>query len=424
MPTRLRAMLQLAWKSLWNRRFTAGLALLSITISVALLLGVEKVRTETRESFAQTVAGTDLIVGARAGSIQLLLYSVFRIGDATSNVSWSSYQLISNHPMVAWSIPLSLGDSHRGYRVVGTTDAYLDRLRYGGNRALELAEGNWFDDLFDAAIGAEVARALGYSVGDPIVLTHGTASDRAPKHDDMPFTISGILAPTGTPVDQSIHVSLDAIEAIHLGWQAGVPLRGQEVSVEAAREADLTPKAITAFLLGLQSRAAVFQVQRAVNAFPDEPLSAILPGVALQELWGLVGIAENALLVISAFVVLAGLAGMVTMLLASLSERRREMAILRSVGARPLHIFGLLTAESALLGTLGAAAGLALVYLALALGAPLAQANWGIHLAVSAPSGRELALLGMVILGSVLAGAVPAWRAYRLSLADGLTIRT
>lgn len=418
------ALIHLAARSLWNRRFTAGLAALSITISVALLIGVEKVRTEARSSFTQTVAGTDLIVGARSGSIQLLLYSVFRIGDATANVSWDSYQRISSHPMVAWAIPLSLGDSHRGYRVVGTTDSYFERLRYGGSRSLEMAEGAWFDDLFEAVLGAEVARSLGYRIGDEITLAHGTGSHSFVDHDDMPFTISGILAPTGTPVDQSIHVSLEAIEAIHLGWQSGVPIPGQDISPDAARSEDLTPRSITAFLLGLQSRAAVFQIQRAINAYPDEALSAILPGVALQQLWNLVGIAENALLVVAAFVVFAGLAGMVTMLLASLSERRREMAILRSVGARPVHVFGLLTAESTLLGAIGALAGFALVYGAMALGAPLAQASFGIHLAPSAPSTRELVLLGMVIAGAACAGAIPAWRAYRLSLADGLSIRT
>jgi len=418
------ALLQLAAKSLWNRRFTAGLALLSITISVALLVGVEKVRSEARNSFTQTIAGTDLIVGARSGSIQLLLYSVFRIGDATANVSWDSYQRISSHPLVAWAIPLSLGDSHRGYRVVGTTDTYFEQLRYGGDRALEMASGAWFDDLFEATVGAEVARSLGYSVGDAITLAHGTGNYSFVQHDEMPFTISGILAPTGTPVDQSIHVSLQAIEAIHLGWQSGMPLPGQELSPEAARAAELEPRAITAFLLGLESRAAVFQVQRAINAYPDEPLTAILPGIALQELWSLVGIAENALLVIAAFVVFAGLAGMMTMLLASLSERRREMAILRSVGARPIHVFGLLTAESTLLGLVGALAGFALVYGAMVAGAPLAQASFGIHLTPSAPSARELALLAAVVAGSACAGAIPAWRAYHLSLADGLSIRT
>ncbi len=421
----MRALLQLALRSLWNRRLTAGLALLSITLSVTLLLGVEKIRTEARESFTQTIAGTDLIVGARSGPIELLLYSVFHMGDATANVSWRSYQRISSHPAIDWAVPLALGDSHRGYRVVGTTDAYFSRMQFGGGQSLELARGAWFSDLFDAVLGAEVARSLGYELGDSLVLAHGTGPRPSARHDNLPFRVSGILAPTGTPVDRSIHVSLEAIEAIHVGWEGGVPRRGADMpDADAVREMDLQPSSITAFLLGLQSRAAVFQIQRAINSFPDEPLLAILPGATLQQLWSLVGVAENALLLISAAVVVAGLLGMITMLLASMAERRREMAILRSVGARPAHVFSLLIAEALLLGMLGALLGATLVHGGLALAAPWIQQTWGLFLSVGLPGSREFMLLGLVILGAALAGLIPAWRAYRLSLADGLSVRT
>ncbi len=157
--------LTLALKSLLNRRFTALLTLLSIALSVALLLGVERVRSETRASFSSTISGTDLIVGARSGPVQLLLYSVFRIGNATNNISWQSYQDIAAHPKVAWTVPISLGDSHRGFRVLGTTPGYFDHYRYARDRRLEFAAGARFDDLFDAVLGAEVADALGYRTG-------------------------------------------------------------------------------------------------------------------------------------------------------------------------------------------------------------------------------------------------------------------
>lgn len=421
----MRALWQLAWHSLWNRRLTAALALLSITLSVTLLLGVEKLRTEARASFTQTIAGTDLIVGARSGPIELLLYSVFHMGDATANLSWRSYERISAHPAIDWAVPLALGDSHRGYRVVGTTDAYFERLRYGAGRTLELAQGEWYDDLFDAVLGAQVARELGYELDDPLVLAHGTGPRTSARHDNLPFRVSGVLAPTGTPVDRSIHVSLGAIEAIHLGWEGGVPRAGAEMpAADEVRARDLTPSSITAFLLGLQSRAAVFQIQRAINSYPDEPLLAILPGATLQQLWSLVGVAENALLLISAAVVVAGLLGMVTMLLASMSERRREMAILRSVGARPIHVFTLLITEALVLGALGAVLGAVLVYGGLALASPWIQTTWGIAVSAGLPGTREFMLLGVVVTGAALAGLIPAWRAYRLSLADGLTMRT
>ena len=257
--------LALAWKSLLNRRFTALLTIVSIALSVALLVGVERLRTEARSSFASTISGTDLVVGARSGPVQLLLYTVFRIGDATNNFAWESYQDVAGHPSVAWSVPLSLGDSHRGFRVLGTTPEYFVRYKYARGRELAFRAGSVFDDLYDAVVGAEVAAILGYVPGDRIVLAHGASDVSFARHADKPFRVVGILERTGTPVDRTVHVSLAAIEAIHAGWQSGAPLPGMQVSAEQARNMDLTPKAITGALLGLKSKVATFRVQRYVN---------------------------------------------------------------------------------------------------------------------------------------------------------------
>lgn len=419
----MRALLHLALASLWNRRFTAGLTLVSITLSVVLLLGVEKIRTEARDGFRATVSGTDLIVGARTGPVQLLLSSVFRIGHASAGMSRDGYRMLAERPGVAWTIPLSLGDAHAGFPVLGTTDAYLDHYRYGRGRSLELAEGGWFDDLFDLVLGAEVAAQLDYRPGDEVVLSHGSHRVSFTDHEDLPFRVTGVLAPTGTPVDRTLHVSLRAIEAIHLGWEAGVPLPGQEVTPTQAREADLEPEEITAVLVGLENRAAVFGLQQAVNRFPGEPLLAILPGVALQQLFSLVGVAEQALLLVSALVVVAGLAGMMTMMLASLAERRREMAILRSVGARPAHVMLLLLAESFSLTLVGALAGFLLVQLLTLLAGPALGSMVGILPAGGWPSVQEWGLLAAVLVGGTLAGLWPAVLAYRRSLVDGLAVR-
>jgi putative ABC transport system permease protein len=419
----LQSILSLAWRSLVNRRFTAALTVASIALSVMLLVGVERIRSETRASFASTISGTDLIVGARTGQVQLLLYSVFHIGNATNNISWRSYQDVAAHPQVAWTIPLSLGDSHRGYPVLGTTPAYFEHYRYARDRGLAFSAGGPFRDLYDAVLGAEVADALGYGIGDAIVVAHGASDVGFARHEDKPFRVAGILERTGTPVDQSVHVSLAAIEAIHAGWRGGAPIPGLSLSPEQTRSMDLSPEAVTAVLVGLRSRIATFRVQRFVNEYPEEPLLAILPGVALSELWGLIGVAENALLVVSVFVVVVGLFGMLTALLTSLNERRREMAILRSVGARPGHVFALIVGEAGFLTLLATALGLALLYGLLLLGRPLIEAHYGIHLALGGPSGHEVLLLGAVLVAGLLVGSIPAYRAYRLSLADGLCIR-
>ena len=398
---------RLALASLANRRFTALLTAFAIALSVCLLLAVERVRTEARASFASTISGTDLIVGARSGSVNLLLYSVFRIGNATNNIRWDSFEHFATNPKVKWAIPMSLGDSHRGYRVMGTSEAYFEHYQYGHRQNLQLADGRAFaSDPFEVVLGAEVAQALHYKLGDKLVLAHG------------------VLKRTGTPVDRTLHISLGGMEAIHIDWHNGVPARGAgRVTADQARNMDLTPQAITAFMLGLNSKISTFALQREINDFRGEPMMAILPGVALQELWSLMSTAEKALFVVSLFVVLTGLIGMLTAILTSLNERRREMAILRSVGARPWHIATLLVFEALALALIGVVAGVALLYVGIALAQGYVQSNYGLYLPLAWPSEYEWTLLAGILAAALLMGCVPAWRAYRQSLADGLSIR-
>lgn len=417
-------MLGLALKSLLNRRGTVLLTVFTIAISTALLVGVERLRTEARSSFASTLSGTDLIVGARAGTVQLLLYSVFRMGEPTANVSWTTYQEIAAAPNVAWTVPLSLGDSHRGYRVLGTTPAYFEHYRYGSRQPLGFAQGAPFEGVYDAVLGSEVAAALGYTLGQDIVIAHGIGRVSFANHDDKPFKVVGILAPTGTPVDRTVHVSLAAIEAIHLGWQSGTRMPGRGVSAEEALEHDLTPKSVTAFLVGLKSRVATFQLQRQINDYRAEALTAILPGVALQQLWSLTSVAENALRLIAACVVVVGVLGMVTALLTTLNERRREMAILRSVGARPRTILGLLCLEAAALTAVGIGLGVLLLYAIIAALRGYAASRFGLFLGLGWPTVSELQALAAIFCAGLLAGLIPAWLGYRRSLSDGLTLRT
>lgn len=414
-------MLELAWASLRSRALSVGLTVLVITLSMVLLLGVERVRMQAHEGFASTVSGTDLIVGARSGPVNLLLYSVFHIGDPTNNVSWQSYQELSALPQVKWAVPLSLGDSWRGYRVVGTSGGYFEHYRYGAGHALAFANGRPFDDLYDVVIGAEVAQAQKVGLGDQIVLAHGTGAVTLATHADKPFRIAGILQRTGTPVDSSLLVSLAAIEAIHVDWRSGVQLRSQSVSAERARHLDLTPTSITAFMLGLNSRIATFSVQRRINEYPDEAMLAILPGVTLQQLWQSLGMAERALQLIGAMVVALGMVSLVALLVSTLQERRREMAILRATGARPGYIAGLLVVEAVATSAVACVLALALLVAASMAGRGWVLATFGLSITHVWPDGRELAWVGGVLLIGAVAGLVPAWLAYRRTVADGLS---
>ena len=414
--------LRLAIASLFARALTVGMTILAIALSVALYLGVEKVRTGAKASFADTISGTDLIVGARSGSVQLLLYSVFRIGNATNNVTWQSYQDIAARPEVDWIVPISLGDSHRQFRVMGTTKGFFEYYKYRQGRSLAVAQGAIMDDLFDTVIGADVGKTLGYSVGDPIIVAHGLASFT--EHKDQPFRVSGILEKTGTPVDRTVIVSMEAIEAIHVDWQSGAKRPGQSTPIDVIRQMDLTPNAITAALVGVKSPLQTFALQRAINEYPEEPLQAILPGVALQELWGIVGIAENALLAVSAMVVVTALIGMMATIFSSLNERRREMAIFRAMGARPATILGMLVLEAMVMAAVGAVLGLFLLYVGLLVAQPILDRAFGLWLAIEAPTLQELWVILAVICAGAIVSLLPAIRAYRMSVADGMMVKT
>ncbi|HCE1795302.1 TPA: ABC transporter permease [Vibrio parahaemolyticus] len=416
------AVIKLAWKSLMNRKATAVLTIMTVAISVILLLGVERIRTQAKDSFANTISGTDLIVGGRSGQVNLLLYSVFRIGNATNNIDWKSYQEFSQHRAVDWAIPISLGDSHKGFRVMGTNHSYFEHYKYGSKQPLTFSKGKEFNGLFETVLGSDVAKQLGYQIGSEIIIAHGISDVGFSRHDKLPFKVVGILAPTGTPVDKTVHVSLEAIEAIHVGWESGARL-GPTPDAKVLQERDFQPKQITAMLVGLKSRIQTFALQRQINNYPKEPLSAIMPGVALHELWGMMSVAEQALMAVSGFVVIAGLLGMLSSLLTSLQERRREMAILRAMGARPRHVFSLLISEASLLTAAGIVTGVLGLYAVLALLQPLIQQHYGINLTLSTLSAYEWMLLSFVQCAGIVIGFIPAFRAYRQSLSDGMTIR-
>lgn len=419
----MRPILHLAARSAWSRRATLAVCVVAIALSTLMLLAVERLRADARASFAQSVAGVDLVVGARSGAVQLMLYAIFHSGEATANLRMDSAAALAAHPAVAWAVPLALGDSHRGLPVLGTTAGYFEHVHHGEGKPLRLAAGRAFGRVFEAVLGADAARRLGRGVGARIVLAHGAGEVALAEHDDKPFTVVGVLAPTGTPVDRAVLVSLESLTAIHLDWQGGARLPGLTIPAEFVAKFDLKPKEVTAVLVGLKNRADVFRMQREVARWPSEPLMAVLPGVALDELWQAIGIAERALQAVSILVIAVGLAGLVAVMLAGLDARRRELAILRAVGAGPRDVIALLAVEGLLVTAAGAALGVVLLALAGAFAATPLQERFGIVLQMRLPSADELGLLCGILVAGTLASLAPGARAYRLSLADGLVPR-
>jgi putative ABC transport system permease protein len=424
------ALFRLPCKSAWARRSTLIWLVFAIALTTISVLGIERLRNNARENFSQAVSGTDLIVGPRSSATQLVLYSVFRLGDATANLGWPVAQLLNQHPAVAWTIPISLGDSYRGFAVVGTDERYLQHYQYGNRQALKLQTGTWFNELFEVVLGSDVAQHQALKLGDTIALSHGGGESLGQVHSDKPFKIVGVLAKTGTPVDRTVHISLRAISAIHLGWESGIPGASAAIPAQFVSKFDLTPKTITALYVGLKSKTSVFEAQRYIGAIKEEPLMAVLPGVALDQLWQIVGVAENAMFAMAALIGLVSLFGLMAVMLTSLAQRRRELAVLRAVGATPLHLLLLLLFEGFLVTLVGCCIGLVVLSLIGLFISPWLITQYGFGLNSLSVEGvftvltaNEWQWLAALVAAGSITSLVPAIAAYRQSLSDGLLVQ-
>lgn len=413
----------LTYNSIRNRKFTSFLCVLSIALSVTLFLGIERIRNGARDGFTNTISKTDLIVGAKGGPLQLLLYTVFHIGGAVNNIKMSTYNEIKANPQVEWTIPISLGDAYRGFRVVATDENFYMHYRFRGDKKVEInAGGTVAVDTFDVVIGSEVAKKFNHKVGDPIIISHGLSAQSIISHDNTPFKIVGIIAPTQTPIDTGVYITLQGMEAIHFGWETGVP-SGESIKSERFKKENIEVTQLTSFMVKLKSRIAVLRMRRSIDQYANEPVMAIIPALALQEMWETIGYVEQILFLVSLCVLLVGMMSILISLYTSINERRREMAILRSLGASAGHIFLLLIYESGLLVLMGCILGVTAMYGLLYFVSPWLESNFSVYLPIEALSKTEWIYLGIIYVLGTLAGLVPAIKAYLNSLQDGLTIK-
>lgn len=423
----------LALASGLSRRFAMALVVLSVAVSTILVVSVAQLRADARSSFSQAVSGVDLIVGPRGSPSELMLYSVFQLGRPTRNIDARVWSEVEALPSVRWVVPLQLGDSLRGFPVWGTTTSFFEVFQTQG-QAVAFAEGRAFIDprvggpaaVKELVLGAEVARALGLALGDSVVISHGAGGPLAQEHTDHPFQVVGILSATGAPVDRAALMSLEGFEAMHQGWGLGSfqGLRGlgQDPAQPSpvADVSSLAPTELTALLVGLQSRGQVFTARRQIESLPGEPLMAVLPGVALDDLWRVIGVAEQTLLLVGLLVAVASLLSVAAVLLVSLASRRKEFAILRALGASAGGLMTMVLYESMLICLAGLVMGLVVHQLALWALAGWLQTEFGIVVSLGVLSAESLTLLGLMLGLAILMSLLPAIRAYRLSLADGL----
>jgi len=414
-------MIRIAAASIRSRIVPTILVMIALTTSMALLLAVDRIQDATKRGFNQSLSGVDLVLGPRGSGIELILYTVFHLGKPTNNITTETLEDIESKPFIEWAIPIALGDSHRGFRVISTTAKYFDHIQFGGDQSLTFEAGRPFSALNDVVIGSAVADELDYSVGSSIFVTHGSEA-LGKVHDDFAFKVSGILNPTGTPTDQAIFVSLEGYELIHLGWTNGsqaVSLKNLDVS-QIPKER-LYPKTITAAYLGLSSKLNLFKVSRSINEYAEEPVNAVIPGVALAELWSMLGSIDIVFRIFNWLIIAISLIGMVTMTLTGLDSRTREMTILRALGATPANLASMVLIETAIVSITAVLLAIGLVRL-LTWGAADFLSHWaGVRIDLTWINFSELSTLMTIVLAGLCASLIPAVMVYRRSLARGFS---
>ena len=401
--------LRIAIQSALARRGALLIMVLSTAISVAILLGVFKIRDDTKTSFSNAISGVDLVVGAKGSPTELILYSVFHIGRASNTIPASLEKTLVDLRQVAWVVPVQLGDSYRNYPVVGTSINFFKRVKAQG-RHLQLAQGSALSDphLFDVVLGHTVAKNTQHRIDEQISISHGSGSGPKQDHSNSPFRIIGILEANGTPIDNAVFISTNAFDALH------------DIADGGLQFARLNPDSqASAFFIGLKDRGSVFSVRRQIDSLPNS-LMAVMPGVALDELWSSMEIAENALLLIALGVLITTILGITATLLVSLESRRRELAIFRAVGAKPYQLLSLILTEALMVCVVGILLGWTLLQLIILTANDYLRKEWGVVSEPSLPSMNDgLALLYLVLV-VLISASIPAMKAYRMALSEGL----
>jgi len=463
----------LAFQSILNRWLSCLLIILTLSASISLFFTVTRIQESVRVGFQNTVSGVDSIIAARGGNLQILLNSVFLIGEPPNKITWESYKDIDKMKGINFLVPISLGDSHKGYRVVGTTNSYFKNIKFGNKKDLTFSaninKGIGFSNVFDVVIGSSVAEKLNYSIGSEIEITHGLGksgvvhsfnSSKEDDHDDHAdhdddaehedhddhvdhdddakhedhddhaehahdmagFKVSGILEATGTPIDSAVYISVLGYEVIHKGWIANQKV--MDISEEHLMDEDLEPTSISAIFVSLKNRTQIFQLQRDVLNYKKEALSAVLPGLTLSRLWALTSNIDKAFKIITAFIIFIALLGMTAMTIAGLNSRRREMAILRSVGASPRVVVSLLLIESVIISLISTIIGYLMMFFIFYFGQGILENHYGIYIEGYSIKYDDVKIILAIVFCSLLATIIPAFRVYRSTLRDGLSVKS
>jgi putative ABC transport system permease protein len=390
------------------RRLNTALNVLLLALGVATITLLLLTTAQLEERMQRDARGIDLAVGAKGSPMQIILSSIYQLDVPTGNISWKDAQELARHRAVKKAIPLALGDNYRGFRIVGTNHDYVEH--YGAR----LARGRLWRQPLEAVLGADVAARTGLGIGARFVGAHGFGGEGEHVHDEHPYEVVGAFAPTGTVVDRVILTGVSSVWAVHAD-QFGI--KGEDV----LRVAELLPeeeKELTALLIQYASPLAAAMLPRYIDA--NTTMQAASPAYETARLFTIIGVGVDVLRGFALVLILAAGLSVFIALYNALAERRYDLAVMRTLGASPAKLMGLMLFEGLLLAAFGAALGLALGHLLTALlGVALAQAQ---QVAVSGMVwvNEELWVVALALGVGVVAALLPAWRAYRSDVAATL----
>ena len=415
-------MLSLLLKSMRSRIIPTSLVTISLMASMVLLLSIERIQQGTEEGFNQSISGVDAIIGPRSSSLELVLYTVFHLGRPTNNITTKTINDVKQRSDISWLVPIALGDSHRGYRVIATEPNYFQHIRYGNNQPLTFSKGAPFTELSEATLGSDVAEKLNYSVGSEIQITHGSIESIGSKHDDFSFTVTGVLNKTGTPIDQAIFLDLKGYELLHLGWKSGKKVFSlEDIDLSSLPPDALNPKTVTAAFVGLKSKLTIFNFSKNIREYPEEAISAVIPGIALSELWSIVGLVDKGFQLLSWIIIAISLIAMVTLIIASLDNRKQEMTIYRANGASPKFLAAMVICESLVIGLVAIIGAIILVTAVTYFATSQLNLALGISPSFKWISLDEIKVFGIILLSGVLSSLIPAAMVFRKNLHQALS---
>ena len=381
------------------RALNTVLNVLLLALGVATITLLLLTLHQLEERMGRDARGIDLVAGAKGSPMQVILSAIYHLDVPTGNIPLRQAQEIAKHRMVKKSIPLALGDSYRGFRIVGTNHDYI--AHYDGRTAT----GRLWEKPMEVVIGIEVARRLGHTVGDSIIGAHGIA-DAGSEHGDAPYRVVGVLASSGSVLDRLVLTSIESVWLVHdehMGTDAKVTEEDKE---------------ITALLIQYATPLAAAMMPRYINQ--NSEMQAASPAYETARLFSVIGVGVDVLRGFALVLILSAGLSLFIALYNALAERRYDLALMRTLGASPAKLMALMLLEGALLAGLGAVLGLALGHvLTEVLGHALKAAQ---QVAVT---GRvwlieELWLIGIALAVGTIASLLPAWRAYRTDIAHTL----